>query len=98
MKGTRIEKDFLGPIEVPVDKYWGAQTQRALVNFNISDEHIPRSLIRALGIVKQCAARSNMALGALDETTGNAIVEAAQSIIDGEHLAKRVGHTVQHEC
>lgn len=84
MNGTRIEKDFLGTIEVPADKYWGAQTQRALANFNIGDERIPLTLIRALGIVKLCAARTNMALGDLDKIPGNAIVEAARSIINGE--------------
>ena len=83
MNGTRIEKDFLGTIEVPADKYWGAQTQRALRHFNIGDEQLPRPLIRALAIVKRGAAVSNMLLGNLEQTLGNAIVDAAQLIIDG---------------
>ncbi|MCK9609465.1 MAG: class II fumarate hydratase [Methylomonas sp.] len=81
---TRIETDSLGGIAVPADKYWGAQTQRSLLHFRIGEERLPRPLIRALGIVKYCAALVNVSLHNLDERTGQAIAEAAQRIIDGE--------------
>jgi fumarate hydratase class II len=81
---TRTETDSFGPIEVPAEKYWGAQTQRSLGNFKIGDERLPRSLIRALGIVKRCAALTNIALDSLDERIGNAIKEAALEVIDGK--------------
>jgi len=80
---TRIESDSLGTIHVPMDKFWGAQTQRALENFKIGDERLPRPLIRALGIVKCCAALTNIAMHTLDARIGTAIVEAAQDVIDG---------------
>lgn len=81
---TRTETDSFGPIEVPADKYWGAQTQRSLGNFKIGQERLPRALIRALGIVKRCAALTNLAQNSLDERIGNAIVEAAQEVIEGK--------------
>jgi fumarate hydratase class II len=81
---TRTETDSFGPIEVPTDKYWGAQTQRSLENFKIGGERLPRPLIRALGIVKRCAAITNMAMKSLDEKIGIAIAEAAQEVIDGK--------------
>jgi len=84
IKKTRTETDSFGPIEVPADKYWGAQTQRSLGNFKIGEEHLPRPLIRALGIVKRCAALTNMAQNTLDKKIGNAIAEAAQEVIDGK--------------
>lgn len=80
---TRIESDSFGTIEVPADKHWGAQTQRSLGNFKIGDERMPRPLIRALGIIKRCAARSNIAQGMLDKKIGSAIADAAQDVIDG---------------
>ena len=80
----RIESDSLGPIRVPADKYWGAQTQRSLDNFKIGTERLPRPLIRALGIVKRCAALSNIALDNIDETIGFAIAAAAQEVIEGK--------------
>lgn len=80
---SRIETDTLGGIAVPADKYWGAQTQRSLEHFKIGSERLPRALIRALGIVKLCAAQTNVAVNNLDENIGHAIVEAAQSVIDG---------------
>ncbi|MFH2038668.1 MAG: class II fumarate hydratase [Chloroflexota bacterium] len=79
----RIETDSFGSIQVPADKYWGAQTQRSLGNFKIGSERLPRALIRALGIIKRCAALTNMALNNLDTSIGNAIVEAAGDVIDG---------------
>jgi fumarate hydratase class II len=81
---TRTEADAFGPIAVPADKYWGAQTQRSLEYFNIGNERLPRPLIRALGIVKRCAALSNMALNNLDETVGYAIAEAALEVVSGK--------------
>ena len=82
--GFRIETDYMGEIAVPADKYWGAQTQRALKHFKIGDERLPRALIRALGIVKRCAALANMAVGNLDDTIGQSIAEAALTVISGE--------------
>ena len=84
MSQTRTETDSFGPLEVPSDKYWGAQTQRSLGNFKIGNEIMPLPMVRALGIVKQSAAKANMALDNLDAKTGNAIVEAAQEVIDGK--------------
>lgn len=81
---SRIETDSLGAIAVPADKYWGAQTQRSLEHFKIGNERLPRPLIRALGIVKYCAALSNISLNNLDETIGYAVAEAAQNVIDGK--------------
>ena len=80
----RTESDTFGEIRVPADRYWGAQTQRALENFPIGDQRLPRPLIRALGIVKRCAAVINLSLGELEPGTGKAIVEAAGRVIDGE--------------
>jgi fumarate hydratase class II len=84
MKNTRTETDSFGPIEVPADKYWGAQTQRSLLNFKIGDELMPRPLIRALGIVKYCAALTNIALDNIDPNIGNAIADAAGEVIHGK--------------
>jgi len=84
MTETRTETDTFGPIEVPADRYWGAQAQRSLGNFKIGWEKQPLSVVRALGIVKQAAAKANMALGRLPEDIGNAIIEAAQEVIDGK--------------
>ncbi|MAU22956.1 MAG: fumarate hydratase, class II [Martelella sp.] len=85
MTATRTETDTFGPIEVAADRYWGAQAQRSLGNFKIGWEKQPLSVVRALGIVKQAAARANMALDRLPAEIGNAIVEAAQEVIDGKH-------------
>ena len=82
---VRIERDSMGEMEVPADALYGASTMRAVLNFPISNLRFPRTFIRALGLIKQSAARSNMALGLLDESVGNAIVAAAQEVIDG-HL------------
>jgi len=84
MTNTRTESDSFGPLEVPSDRYWGAQTQRSLANFKIGSEVMPSSLIRALGVIKQAAAQTNMAQGLLDEVIGKAIVSAAQEVIDGK--------------
>jgi fumarate hydratase class II len=80
----RTETDTFGPIEVASDRYWGAQAQRSLGNFKIGWEKQPLPVVRALGIVKQAAARANMALGKLDPNLGDVIVAAAQEVIDGK--------------
>jgi fumarate hydratase class II len=82
-KSTRTETDTFGPIEVAADRYWGAQAQRSLGNFKIGWEKQPASIVRALGIVKRAAAEANMELKRLDPTLGEAIVKAAQEVIDG---------------
>ena len=81
---TRTESDSMGPIEVASDVYWGAQTQRSLQNFKIGEERMPRSIIRALGIVKQASASVNEALDRLDAERADAIRRAAQEVIDGD--------------
>lgn len=80
----RTETDTFGPINVASDRYWGAQAERSLGNFKIGWEKQPLPVVRALGIVKQAAARANMALGKLDAKLGDAIVIAAQEVIDGK--------------
>jgi fumarate hydratase class II len=80
---TRTETDTFGPLEVPADRYWGAQTERSRNNFRIGDELMPLPIIRALAIVKRAAAETNRELGSLDARRAKAIVEAAQEIIDG---------------
>jgi fumarate hydratase class II len=84
MTATRTETDTFGPIEVPADRYWGAQTQRSLQNFKIGWEKQPVPVIRALGVVKRAAAEANLALGRLDPKIAEAIVAASQEVIDGK--------------
>ncbi|MCH8951044.1 MAG: class II fumarate hydratase [Proteobacteria bacterium] len=84
MTATRTETDSFGPLEVPGNKYWGAQTQRSLINFPIGWERLPVALVRALGVIKQAAARVNMAMGGLDAALGEAIAEAAGEVADGK--------------
>ena len=84
MTKSRTETDSFGPIDVPADRYWGAQTQRSLQNFRIGGDRMPEPLIRAFGIVKRAAAQTNMELGSLDKKRGKAIVDAAQEVIDGK--------------
>jgi len=81
---TRTETDSFGPIEVPVDRYWGAQTERSLQNFRIGHDRMPIAIIRALGIVKLAAAQTNRDLGLLDQRRGRAITRAAREVIDGK--------------
>ncbi len=83
MSKTRIETDTMGKVKVPADRYWGAQTQRSIENFPIGEERIPAPLIRALGLQKKAAALANMELGELDKKIGEAIVRAADEVIDG---------------
>src|SRR5437870_11788249 len=82
---SRIEKDTFGPIEVPAERLWGAQTQRSLQNFRIGSEKMPPALIKALAQVKRAAAQVNMDLRVLDSKKGRAIIEAADEVIAGKH-------------
>src|SRR5438105_8424083 len=81
---TRIERDSMGEMLVPANAYYGASTQRAILNFPISDLRFPRQFIRALGQIKQAAAEANMSLGTLDRQIAEAIERAAQEVIDGK--------------
>ncbi|HEY4112579.1 MAG TPA: class II fumarate hydratase [Rhizomicrobium sp.] len=83
-KNTRTETDSFGPIAVADEKYWGAQAERSLHNFKIGWEKQPLPIVRALGIVKRAAAEVNMSLGRLDPKVGQAIVQAAQEVIEGK--------------
>ncbi len=84
MTSTRTETDSFGPIDVPSDKYWGAQTQRSLQNFKIGTETLPRPMIRALAIAKKAAALANTQLGELDEKIAEAIAAAADEVMSGK--------------
>ncbi|HEY1455068.1 MAG TPA: lyase family protein, partial [Candidatus Dormibacteraeota bacterium] len=84
-KRTRIEKDSMGEMEVPADAYYGASTQRAVLNFPISGQRFPRQFIRALGMVKKAAAQTNLELGLLARRRARAITAAAQEVVDGAH-------------
>ncbi|MFL6798227.1 MAG: class II fumarate hydratase [Xanthobacteraceae bacterium] len=83
MARTRTEADSFGPIEVPAERYWGAQTERSRGNFRIGQERMPVPIIRALGIVKRAAAEVNQDLSTLDARRAKAIARAAQEVIDG---------------
>ena len=92
----RTETDSLGPVEVPADRYWGAQTQRSIENFRIGGERMPEPVIRAMGVVKAAAAAANLELGELPPHIGEAIVEAAEEVADGalsEHFPLVVWQT-----
>ena len=82
---TRIEKDTFGPIEVPAERLWGAQTQRSLQNFDISGERQPREIIRALVQVKRSSAVANHLLGLMDDRKASAIIAAADEVLAGKH-------------
>jgi fumarate hydratase class II len=105
MSEFRIETDSIGEMQVPADRYWGAQTQRSLQNFKIGGERMPAPVVRALGLQKKACALANMALGNLDEKLGKAIVQAADEVIEGKlddhfparRLADGLGHAEQHE-
>ncbi len=84
MTATRTETDSFGPLEVPADKYWGAQTQRSLINFPIGWEKQPIAIVRALGVIKKACAQANIKLGKLDEARGQAIIEAAGEVMSGK--------------
>ena len=80
----RTERDSLGPIEVPSDKYYGAQTQRSLNNFKIGSHHFPREFIRAYGILKKSAATVNHRYGRLEDSIKDAIHNAVDEVISGK--------------
>src|SRR5208282_3646257 len=82
--GTRRETDSMGEIEVPADRYWGAQTQRSLIHFSIGDDHMPKQVYHAYGYVKKAAALVNAAADRLPEWKAQAIVHAADEAIRGE--------------
>ena len=82
--GTRTETDSFGPIEVPADRYWGAQTERSRQNFRIGHDRMPLPIVHALGIVKLASAETNRELGLLDQRRARAIVRAAREVIDGK--------------
>ncbi|MBM1222306.1 class II fumarate hydratase [Ponticoccus sp. SC2-23] len=84
MASTRTESDSFGPLEVPADRYWGAQTQRSLINFPIGWERQPVAIVRALGVVKQACAEANKARGALPETMADAMIAAAAEVVEGK--------------
>ncbi len=81
---TRTETDSFGPIDVPADRYWGAQTERSRQNFRIGHDRMPMPIIRALAIVKLAAAETNRELGLLDQRRAGAVVRAAREVIDGK--------------
>ena len=84
MTDIRTETDSFGPLDVPADKYYGAQSARSLINFDIGTETMPVPLVRALGIVKRSAARANMGLDNLEERLGKAIEAAASEVAEGK--------------
>jgi fumarate hydratase class II len=81
---TRTETDSFGPIEVPADHYWGAQTERSRQNFRIGHDRMPVAIVRALGIVKLAAAETNRGLGLIDQRRTRAIIRAAREVIEGK--------------
>jgi fumarate hydratase class II len=82
-KGIRSESDTMGEVSLPAWAYWGAQTQRAVENFGVSDKRIPKSLIQALGLIKQTAAEVNAELGTVPRNLADVIAEAAGEVRDG---------------
>ncbi len=80
----RVEKDTMGEVKVPADKFWGAQTQRSRENFKIGGDRFPREMIKALGVLKKCAALTNTKLGLLDPKKSEFIVKAADEVISGK--------------
>ena len=84
MTDTRTETDSFGPLDVPADKYWGAQTQRSIMNFPIGWEKQPVAVVRALGVIKKACAQANKELGNLDPALADAIIEAAGEVAEGK--------------
>jgi len=82
--GERIERDTMGELSVPNDRYWGAQTARSLMNFDIGSDLMPREVVRAFGILKQAAARTNKDLGTLDSNLADLIISAASEVVSGD--------------
>src|SRR5260370_9757674 len=92
---NRVERDSMGEMHVPAHAYYGASTYRAVLNFPISDLRFPRQFIRALGQIKQAAAEINASLGTIDPQIADAIVSAAQEVIDGKLVSHFVLDTFQ---
>ncbi len=93
---TRVESDSMGQIEVPADRYWGAQTQRSLSHFSIGEDRMPVEIVQAFGVIKKAAALANRELGVLDEERAGGITQAADEVIDGkldDHFPLRVWQT-----
>lgn len=93
---TRIEKDSMGEIEVPADRYWGAQTQRSLHHFNIGNDLMPKELIKAFAILKKAAAKTNLELGKLGQKEAGAIIDSADEVIAGklfDHFPLKIWQT-----
>lgn len=93
---VRVETDTMGPIEVPADRYWGAQTQRSLVHFAIGEDRMPRPVIWAFGVIKKASAIVNRDLGLLSEDKARLIIQAAEEVIAGkldDHFPLRVWQT-----
>ena len=84
MSDTRTETDSFGPLEVPTDKYWGAQTQRSIMNFPIGWEKQPVAIVRALGVIKQACAMANKGSGKMDARIGDAVIQAASEVVAGK--------------
>jgi fumarate hydratase class II len=96
MSEMRTEADTMGEMKVPADRYYGCQTARSLINFDIGEDTMPLAVIRAFGILKQAAARTNLALGQLEPEVADLIIAAAQEVIDGklnDHFPLRVWQT-----
>lgn len=84
MSATRTETDSFGPLEVPADKYWGAQTQRSIMNFPIGWEKQPVAIVRALGVIKQACAMANKESGKMDARIADAVIQAAGEVFEGK--------------
>lgn len=84
MTRTRIETDSMGPVEVPADRYWGAQTQRSLKYFAIGQDFMPREIIHAFGVLKLAAAQTNLELGKLTPEVAKSVMAACREVIDGK--------------
>ncbi|KAE9628614.1 class II fumarate hydratase [Parasedimentitalea maritima] len=84
MSETRTETDSFGPLEVPAEKYWGAQTQRSIMNFPIGWEKQPVAIVRALGVIKQACAMANKESGKMDAKIADAVIQAASEVVDGK--------------
>ena len=82
---TRTESDTFGPIDVPADRFWGAQTQRSIQNFRIGGERMPAPLVHALGLVKQAAALVNKDLGELEPGLADSVAAAAAEVVQGKY-------------
>ncbi len=85
MAANRVEKDSMGPIDVPADKLWGAQTQRSLEHFRISTEKMPTELVYALALTKRAAAKVNSDLKLLPDERAEAIIKAADEVLADKH-------------